>query len=50
MFGSITPKRCSRKRSTEVWSNTCEFTQPPRLHGDTTSIGTRGPSPTGTPW
>ncbi len=45
MFDSCTPKRCSRKRSTEVWSNTCELTQPPALHGDTTNIGTRGPAP-----
>ncbi|MNL60611.1 hypothetical protein D3C87_1844410 [compost metagenome] len=42
---SATPKRASRKRSTEVWSNTCELTQPPRLHGETTYIGTRGPGP-----
>jgi len=45
MLGSITPKRCSRKRSTEVWSNTCELTQPPLLNGDTTYIGTRAPRP-----
>jgi hypothetical protein len=36
MFGSCTPKRASRKRSTDVWSNTCELTQPPRLHGEIT--------------
>ena len=45
MFGSLTPKRRSRKRITEVWSNTCELTQPPLLHGETTYIGTRGPRP-----
>ena len=47
MFGSCTPKRASRKRITEVWSNTSEFTQPPRLQGETAIIGTRGPRPTG---
>jgi hypothetical protein len=45
MFSSFTPKRASRKRSTEVWSNTCELTQPPRLQGEMTYIGTRGPGP-----
>ncbi|MNK91511.1 hypothetical protein D3C87_1116090 [compost metagenome] len=45
ILGSCTPKRVSRKRSTEVWSNTCELTQPPRLHGEITNIGTRGPGP-----
>ncbi|MDT4824750.1 hypothetical protein FQZ97_580100 [compost metagenome] len=45
MFGSATPKRRSMKRSTEVWSNTCELTQPPLVQGDSTYIGTRGPSP-----
>ena len=45
MFGSITPKRVSRKRITEVWSNTSEFTQPPRLQGEITYIGTRAPRP-----
>src|SRR6185369_2862791 len=48
MFGSRTPVHVSRKRSTDVWSKTCEFTQPPRLHGEMTVIGTRGPSPIGT--
>ncbi len=43
MFGSCTPVQVSRKRITEVWSNTCESTQPPRLHGDTTVSGTRVP-------
>lgn len=45
MFGSSTPKRCSMKRITEVWSNTCELTQPPVLQGEITNIGTRGQSP-----
>ncbi len=49
MFGSATPKRASSSRSTEVWSNTCESTQPPRVHGETTVIGTRTPRPTGVP-
>ena len=45
MFGSTTPKRRSRKRITEVWSKTWELTNPPRLHGEMTNIGTRGPKP-----
>jgi hypothetical protein len=45
MLGSTTPNRCSRKRSADVWSNTCELTQPPRLHGEITHIGTRMPGP-----
>jgi len=40
-------KRASRKRIIDVWSNSCELTQPPRLHGDTTIIGTRIPRPYG---
>ena len=47
MLVSRTPVQASRNRSTEVWSWTWEFTQPPWLHGDTTVIGTRGPSPMG---
>src|ERR1051326_6671410 len=38
-FGTSTPKRVSRKRSIDVWSNRSEHTQPPRLNGDSTSIG-----------
>jgi hypothetical protein len=49
IWGSATPKRASRRRITEVWSNTCELTQPPLVQGETTIIGTRGPRPTGTP-
>lgn len=45
MLGSATPKRRSTKRSTEVWSNTSELTQPPLVQGDSTYIGTRGPRP-----
>ncbi len=45
MLVSLTPKRASRKRSTDVWSKACELTQPPRLQGETTYIGTRGPGP-----
>ena len=45
MLGSATPKRCSMKRSTEVWSKTCELTQPPRDQGDSAYMGTRGPRP-----
>ncbi|MCY1369258.1 hypothetical protein D9M69_562880 [compost metagenome] len=44
---TVMSKRFSRKRSTEVWSNTCELTQPPLLHGDTTYIGTRELRPQG---
>jgi hypothetical protein len=46
-FGTGTPKRVSRKRSIEVWSKISELTQPPRLHGEITTIGTRKPSPIG---
>src|SRR5579872_5692258 len=46
-FGTSTPNRVSRNRSIEVWSNRSEHTHPPRLNGDTTSIGTRNPRPTG---
>src|SRR5262245_10872938 len=45
MLGSMAPKRASRKRMSDVWSNASELTQPPRLHGETTIIGTRGPGP-----
>ena len=52
MFVSRTPNRRSRKRSVEVWSNSSEHTYPPALHGETTSVGTRNPSPAGPamPW
>ena len=33
------------KRIIDVWSKTCEQTQPPLLHGETTGIGTRAPRP-----
>jgi hypothetical protein len=45
MLGSLTPKRDSMSRMTDVWSKTSELSQPPVLHGDTTNIGTRGPIP-----
>ena len=38
-FGTSAPKRVSRKRRVEVWSNTSLDTKPPRLNGETTSIG-----------
>ncbi len=40
----------SRNWITEVWSETSEVTQPPRVHGEISSSGTRNPSPTGTAW
>src|ERR1700730_12130470 len=46
-FGTSAPKRRSTRRSVEVRSNTLEETKPPRLKGETTSIGTRKPSRTG---
>src|SRR5882757_10545052 len=45
MCVSITPNRFSMNWITEVWSNTCEQAQPPRLQGDTTKHGTRAPRP-----
>ena len=33
----------------DVWSKVSEQTHPPRLHGETTHIGTRTPGPYGTP-
>ena len=55
MFGQVAgvpsaAVQVSRKRSTEVWSKASELTQPPRLHGETTIIGTRKPRPIGVPW
>ena len=47
MLGSSTPNRASMKRISEVWSNVSEQTQPPVLHGETTSSGTRTPRPYG---
>ncbi len=46
-FGTSTPKRVSKKRSTEVWSKVVEQRYPPRLKGEITRHGTRNPSPTG---
>src|SRR5882724_4012077 len=49
MFGSVTPVQVSRNRMSEVWSNTCVQTYPPRVQGETMSVGTRMPSPIGWP-
>src|SRR5271166_3475869 len=46
-FGTSEPKRVSRNRSVEVWSNVSEHTSPPCENGETTSIGTRKPRPIG---
>jgi hypothetical protein len=40
--GPAGQRHCRREA---VWSITCELTQPPVLHGETTNIGTRGPGP-----
>ena len=45
ILGSMTPKRCSRNRITEVWSKTSLLTNPPRLQGEMAYSGTRGPRP-----
>src|SRR4051812_44048022 len=45
--GTSAPKRVSRKRRIDVWSKRFEHTKPPRLNGETTSRGTRKPSPIG---
>src|SRR5260370_42467576 len=37
----------SRNWITEVWSDTSEVTQPPRVHGERRTTGTRKPRPTG---
>jgi len=47
ILGDITPKRLSMRRMSEVWSKTWEFTQPPLLQGEMTTIGTRTPRPYG---
>lgn len=52
MFGQVKglPRwaaQVSRNFTVEVWSNTSEATYPPRVHGETNSIGTRGPNPYG---
>lgn len=46
-FGTSAPKRVSRKRRMDVWSNSPEETNPPRLKGETINMGTRNPSPIG---
>src|SRR5262245_14431405 len=45
--GLAPAKRASRKRINDVWSNSCELTQPPFGHGEITIIGTRIPNPYG---
>ena len=47
MPGTVNPNRFSRNIPMDVWSKTCEVTQPPLLQGDTTYIGTRALSPKG---
>src|SRR5580658_9689015 len=47
MLSTVMPKRFSRNMPSEVWSNTCELTQPPLLQGDMTNMGTRAPRPHG---
>ncbi len=47
MLGAVTPKSVSRNLSCEVWSKTSEHAQPPAEKGETTSMGTRTPSPMG---
>src|SRR5665213_1027078 len=46
-FGTSAPKRVSRKRRIDVWSNCPDATNPPRLKGEIINIGTRNPSPIG---
>src|ERR1700759_4661913 len=47
MLGSCTPKRFSMKRITDVWSKSCELTNPPLLQGEMAMKGTRIPNPIG---
>jgi hypothetical protein len=47
MFMQVTPVNFSRNRSTEVWSNGVEQTNPPVVQGETMMHGTRKPGPTG---
>ena len=49
MFVSRTPVNRSRNRSTEVWSKRSRATQPPTVHGETMTHGTRKPAPIGSP-
>src|SRR5437588_420194 len=46
-LGTSGPNRVSRKRSSDVWSNTLWLTRPPRANGETISSGTRKPRPIG---
>src|SRR5262245_46611699 len=45
--GCSSANRDSMNLMSDVWSQTCELTQPPLLHGEMTIIGTRIPSPYG---
>src|SRR5579863_141311 len=46
-LGTSAPKRVSRNRRTDVWSKRSEEIKPPRLNGETISMGTRKPRPIG---
>src|ERR1700680_4550731 len=46
-LGTSAPNLVSRNRNIEVWSKRSDDTKPPRLNGESRSIGTRKPSPTG---
>src|ERR1700760_343470 len=46
-LGTGTPQRLSMNRSCEVWSKTSDAMWPPVANGDSTSAGTRKPSPIG---
>src|SRR5438132_11985313 len=46
-FGTSTPKRVAMRRRNDVGSNVSEHTNPPRLKGEMTNVGTRKPSPMG---
>src|SRR5580704_1396489 len=47
MPGYSDPNRRSINRMSDVWSNTCGFTQPPLLQGEMTTMDTRTPIPYG---
>lgn len=49
MLGSSTAKTRSHSRRMDVWSKVSLHTQPPRLYGETMTVGTRNPSPMGRP-
>jgi hypothetical protein len=43
-LGTSAPKRVSRKRRSEMWSNVRRETKPPRAKGETIRRGTRKPA------